>query len=337
MPLMRAVQVSEPGGPFELVERPIPKPGPNQVRIRVEACGICHSDSVVKKGAFPGLQYPRVPGHEIVGSIQAVGLNVTSWQRGARVGVGWHGGHCGQCDRCRRGDFITCRRAAITGITFDGGYADHLLAPSEALARIPEGLDPVEAAPLLCAGLTPYNALRFSKARPGDVVAIQGVGGLGHLGIQYANRMGFYTVAISRGSAKWAYALELGSHRYIDAGSEDPVAILRSLGGARVLLATVPSTEAMSALIDGIGPDGELIVVGGGAVPVRVTPSQLLRERRGIRGWAGGSPASAEKAVYFNQLTGSTAHTESYPLDQAAAAYRRMIRNEARFRAVLTP
>ncbi len=337
MTRMKAAQIAEPGGTFELVEHSVPEPGPNQVRVRVEACGLCHSDAFVKEGTFPGIQYPRIPGHEVIGSIDSVGSAITSWKPGNRVGVGWHGGHCGECDRCRVGDFITCRNAEITGITHDGGYADTLIASTDALAHMPPQLGAVEAAPLLCAGITTYNALRFSAARPGDVVAIQGVGGLGHLGIQYAQRMGFHTVALSHSSAKRDLAYNLGAHRYINSQSEDAVAILQGLGGARVVLATAPSAETMTAIIEGLGVDGELITVGADTEPIRVSPFQLLPGRRTIRGWPSGTPAGSEDTLHFSQLTGATPLVETYPLDQVEAAYQRMITNQARFRVVLTP
>ncbi len=337
MSQMKAVQVGQAGGPFERVERPVPEPGPGEVRLRVEACGICHSDAFVKEGTFPGIAYPRVPGHEVAGSVDAVGPDVTGWQVGERVAVGWHGGHCGECDRCRRGDFLTCAGAEITGITRDGGYADYMLAPTGALARIPPELGAVAAAPLLCAGITTYNALRHSGARPGDVVAIQGVGGLGHLGIQYARRMGFYTVAISNGADKRALAEGLGAHHYIDAQSGDPVEALQGLGGARVLLATAPSAEAMTAVIDGLAVDGELITVGADAEPIRVSPFQLIMGRRTLRGWASGTPVESEDTLRFSQMSGTEAHIETYPLERAEEAYERMISNRARFRVVLTP
>ncbi|MES1943863.1 alcohol dehydrogenase [Salinisphaera sp. PC39] len=335
MTTMRAVQVPEAGGDFELVERPIPTPGPGQVRIKVAACGICHSDAFVKDGAFP-MAYPRVPGHEVVGTVDALGDGVTGWRSGQRVGVGWHGGHCWQCDSCRGGDFVTCRNLQICGIAYDGGYAEYMVAPVEALAAVPDALSDAAAAPLLCAGVTTYNALRHSGATAGDVVAVQGVGGLGHLGIQYASRMGFHTVALSRGADKAELAAQLGAHRHIDVEAEDPVKALRQLGGARAILATAPSGKAMSALIGGLGPSGRLIVVGVGADPIEVSPAQIIGPRRSIAGHPSGTPHDSEDTMGFSALAGIEAAIETYPLAEAAAAYDRMIRNEARFRVVLT-
>lgn len=335
MATMRVVQVPAAGEEFELVERPIPEPGAGQVRIRVAACGICHSDAFVKDGAFP-IDYPRVPGHEVIGTVDAVGAGVTGWDAGRRVGVGWHGGHCGACDSCRRGDFVTCDNQQICGIAYDGGYAEYMLAPVEALAAVPEALSDAAAAPLLCAGVTTYNALRHSCAMPGDVVAVQGVGGLGHLAIQYAARMGFHTVAVSRGPDKAELAVELGAHQYVDTETENPVKALRALGGARVILATAPSGKAMSALIDGLGVNGRLLVVGASAEPIEVTPVQLIGRRRGISGHPSGTPHDSEATMDFSVLAGVAAAIETYPLAEAAAAYRRMIENKARFRVVLT-
>lgn len=335
MATMRAVQVPAAGEEFQLVQRPIPEPGPGQVRIRVAACGICHSDAFVKDGAFP-IDYPRVPGHEVIGTVDAVGAGVTGWDAGRRVGVGWHGGHCGACDSCRRGDFVTCDNQQICGIAYDGGYAEYMLAPVEALAAVPEALSDAAAAPLLCAGVTTYNALRHGGAMPGDVVAVQGVGGLGHLAIQYAARMGFHTVAVSRGPDKAELAVELGAHQYVDTETENPVKTLRALGGARVILATAPSGKAMSALIDGLGVNGRLLVVGASAEPIEVTPVQLIGRRRGISGHPSGTPHDSEATMDFSVLAGVAAAIETYPLAEAAAAYRRMIENKARFRVVLT-
>jgi D-arabinose 1-dehydrogenase-like Zn-dependent alcohol dehydrogenase len=286
---MRAMQVREPMGAFELVERPLPEPGPSQVGIKVEACGICHSDSFTVEGLFPGITYPRVPGHEIAGHIDAIGPEVTSWRVGQRVGVGWHGGHCGVCANCRRGDFVLCVVGKVPGIAYDGGYADFMIAPIEALAAIPDDLAAVEAAPLFCAGITTYNSLRHSGARPGDLVAVHGLGGLGHLGVQFAVKMGFHTVAIARGADKAKLALELGAHRYIDSTAEDAAKALAALGGAKVILATVTSSKAMSALIDGLGIDGKLLVVGASTEPIEVTPLQLIGNRRSVAGLAVGA------------------------------------------------
>jgi len=336
MTTMKAIQVSEANAPFELVEREIPVPGAGEVRIRVEACGICHSDAFVKTGSFPGLAFPRVPGHEVAGTIDLLGPAVSKWAVGMRVGVGWHGGHCGYCPSCRRGDFVTCQNQKIAGISYDGGYAQYMVAPQEALASIPDELSAVDAAPLLCAGITTFNALRNSGARPGDVVAVQGVGGLGHLAIQYAARMGFKTVAISGSGDKRDLALELGAAVYVDASQEDPVAVLQALGGASLILTTAPDARTMAAVIDGLGVGGELLILGAVAETFEVSPFQLLLARRSIRGWPSGTPDDSEDAMRFTALTGSRALIETYPLEQAEAAYARMINNEARFRVVLT-
>src|SRR5271163_404723 len=289
MPKMKAVQVGKPGGTFELVERNIPEPARNQVRIKVEACGICHSDVLVKEGLWPGIQYPRVPGHEIGGRIDAVGADVTQWKLGQRVGVGWHGGHCFVCDPCRRGDFILCQSEKITAIHFDGGYAEYIVVPAEAVAAIPDELPADQAAPLMCAGITVFNSLRNAGARPGDLVAIQGIGGVGHLGIQYARQMGFRTVAIGRGGDKEPLARKLGAHEYIDTGAGDPAQALQKLGGANVILATAPDSKSISALIPGLAPNGTLLVVGASAESLTVTPIQLIAGRSGIQGWASGT------------------------------------------------
>src|SRR5579863_2456562 len=285
MSRMKAVQISKPGGSFEVVERPIPDPNRGQVRIKVEACGICHSDALVKEGLWPGLQYPRVPGHEIAGRIDAVGSDVTQWKPGQRVGVGWHGGHCFVCDRCRRGDFILCQFEKITAISFDGGYAEYVVVPSEAVAAMPDELPADEAAPLLCAGITVFNSLRNSGARAGDTVAVQGIGGLGHLGIQYARQMGFRTVAIGRGGDKQPLAKKLGAHEYIDTDAGDPAQTLQKLGGASLVLATAPDSKAMSALVDGLSPNGTLMIVGATLESLSVTPVQLIFGSKSIRGW----------------------------------------------------
>lgn len=334
---MRAVQMREPKGAFELVERPLPEPGPRQVRIKVEACGICHSDSYTVEGLYPGITYPRVPGHEIAGHIDAIGPEVTSWRVGQRVGVGWHGGHCGVCANCRRGDFVLCVVGQVPGIAYDGGYAEYMIAPMEALAAIPDDLAAIEAAPLLCAGITTYNALRHSGARAGDLVAILGIGGLGHLAVQFAVKMGFHTVAIARGPDKASLALELGAHRYIDSTAEDAAKALTALGGAKVILATVASGKAMTPLIDGLGVDGKLLVVGASPDPIEVTPIQLIGKRRSIAGWPSGRAADSEDTLRFSALTGVRPMIETFPLEQAAEGYARMMRGDARFRVVLVP
>ena len=336
MSRMKAVQVSKPGGNFELVERNIPEPTRGQVRIKVEACGICHSDAIVKDGHWPGLQYPRVPGHEIAGRIDAVGEGVTQWKAGQRVGVGWHGGHCFICDPCRRGDFVLCKNEKITALSHDGGYAEYLISPAEAVAAMPDDLPADEAAPLLCAGITVFNALRNSGARSGDLVAVQGIGGLGHLGIQYARQMGFRTIAIGRGADKQPLASKLGAHQYIDSGAVNPSEALQKLGGAHVILATAPDSKSMSALVDGLGPNGKMMVVGAGSDALTVPPIQLILQNRDLKGWASGSSIDWEDALNFSVLTGVRPMIERYPLEKAAEAYQQMISGKARFRVVLT-
>lgn len=337
MSKMRAVQVGRPKGPFELVERELPEPGAGAVRIRVEACGICHSDFFTKEGLWPGIQYPRVPGHEVAGVIDKLGPEVAGWRTGQRVGVGWHGGHCGYCDSCRRGDFVTCRvAAAVPGISYDGGYADYMIAPAGALARIPDDLTPEEAAPLMCAGITTYNSLRNSGARPGEVVAVLGIGGLGHLGIQFAAKMGFHTVAIARGKEKEPLSKELGARRYIDSQTADPAAELTKLGGAKVVLATVTSGKAMTAVIDGLGVDGKLIVLGAAGEPLEVAATQLIAGRRSIVGWPSGSSIDSQDTLSFSALSGVRPMNEVFPLERAAEGYERMVSGKARFRVVLT-
>jgi D-arabinose 1-dehydrogenase-like Zn-dependent alcohol dehydrogenase len=333
---MKAVQISKPGGNFELVERNVPDPGRNQVRIKVEACGICHSDALVKEGYWPGIQYPRVPGHEIAGRIDAVGADVTNWTPGQRVGVGWHGGHDFTCEFCRRGDFINCKNEPITGITFDGGYADYMISPAEAVAAIPDDLSAADAAPLLCAGITVYNALRNSGARPGDLVAVQGIGGLGHLGVQYAKQMGFRTFAIGRGKDKEALARKLGAVHYVDTAAGDPSAELQKFGGARIILATAPDSKSMSAVFNGLTRKGKLSVVGAGSEPLAVTPLQLIMGRTSLQGWASGTAMDSEDTMQFSSLTGVRPMIEKFPLEKAAEAYDQMISGRARFRVVLT-
>lgn len=333
---MKAVQISKPGGNFEVVERPIPQPARGQVRIKVEACGICHSDVLVKEGQWPGLQYPRVPGHEIAGRIDAVGPDVTQWKNGQRVGVGWHGGHDFTCDACRRGDFVLCENEKITGVSYDGGYQEYMVVPAEAVAAMPDDLPADEAAPLLCAGITVFNALRNSGARAGDLVAVQGIGGLGHLGVQYARQMGFHTVAIGRGADKQPLAKKLGAHEYIDTDAGSPAAALQKLGGARLVLATAPDSKAMSALIDGLAGHGKLMVVGASFDPLNVSPVQLILRERLIEGWASGTAKDSEDALQFSALSGVRPMIERYPLEKAADAYEQMISGRARFRVVLT-
>jgi len=332
---MRAVQVLRAGGPFELIERDIPEPQLGWVRIKVDACGVCHSDSLVKEGLWPGLQYPRVPGHEIIGVVDAVGEGVKPWKNGQRVGVGWHGGNCGYCDHCRRGEFFACSVALLTtGISFDGGYAEYMVAPTEALARVPDELSPVDSAPLMCAGVTTFNALRNSGARAGDVVAVLGIGGLGHLGLQFAARMGFKTVAIARGKDKEAFAKKLGAHHYIDSQASDPAAELNKLGGANVVIATVTHAGAMTAVLGGLAPNGVLMVIGA-AGPLSVDPILLITGSRSIEGWYSGTSIDSQDTLSFSASSGVHSMNEVFPLERAAEAYDRMMSGKARFRVVL--
>jgi len=333
---MRVAQVAQAGGPFEIVERDLPQPKPRQVRIKVQACGICHSDAFTKFGAYPGIQFPRVPGHEVVGVVDAVGADVAGWKPGTRVGVGWHGGHCGQCASCRRGDFITCAKGQIPGISYDGGYAEYMIAPVEALASIPAELDAADAAPLLCAGITTFNSLRGSGVRPGDLVAVLGIGGLGHLGVQFAAKMGCNTVAIARGADKRAFSLELGARHYIDSTTQDVAAELMRLGGAKVILATVTDAKSMSAAVGGLGVDGKLVVVGVSTEPIEVSPLALIAGRRSVMGWPSGSASDSEDTLAFSVLAGIRPMIETYPLERSAEAFERMMSGQARFRVVLT-
>jgi D-arabinose 1-dehydrogenase-like Zn-dependent alcohol dehydrogenase len=332
----RFVQVSKPGGPLEIVDRDIPEPGPTEVRIKVQACGVCHGDSVTKEGLFPGIRYPRVPGHEVTGVIDKIGLNVTGWKTGQRVGVGWVGGYDGTCEFCRRGDFFACRNQVMTGITHDGGYADFMVANTTGLVLIPEELSATEAAPLMCAGVTTYDALRNSGARTGDVVAILGLGGLGHLGIQFSSKMGFKTIAIGRGKDKEEMVRNLGAIHYIDSQSQNTVEELLKLGGAKVILGTVPSGKAMSAILGGLSVKGKLIVIGASEEPLEVPPNPLLIARQSIQGWASGSSIDSQDTLSFSALSGVRSMNEIFPLEQAAEAYELMISGKARFRAVLT-
>jgi D-arabinose 1-dehydrogenase-like Zn-dependent alcohol dehydrogenase len=335
MAQMKAAQVGKAGGPLELARRDVPEPGPGEVRIKVEACGVCHGDDLVKTGHWPGIQYPRTPGHEIAGTIDAVGAESGDWRKGRRVGVGWAGGHCGGCLPCRRGAFLSCVKGRITGIHFDGGYGEFVIVPTQALAALPDALSFAEAAPILCAGVTTFNALRHSSARAGDLVAVQGIGGLGHLGVQFAHKMGFRTVAISKGTDKEVLARKLGAHVYIDDAKGAAAAELQKLGGARVILATAPNAPSISALAPGLGLDGEMIVVGGSPEPIQVSPLLLIPGRRSIRGWASGTSADSEDALNFCALTGIRPMIEAFPRDKAAEAYDRMMSNAARFRVVL--
>jgi D-arabinose 1-dehydrogenase-like Zn-dependent alcohol dehydrogenase len=333
---MKVAFVPKPGADFQIVEREIPSPGDREVRIKVEACGICHSDAVTKDGSLPGIQYPRVPGHEVAGVVDAVGAGVSEWKAGQRVGVGWHGGHDGTCRECRRGDFRNCQNLKIPGISYDGGYQEYMVAPAEALVAIPDTLSAVDAAPLLCAGITTYNALRHSGALPGDLVAVQGVGGLGHLGIQFANKFGYRVAAIGREPESEFLAKKLGANIYIDSKSTNAAAALQGLGGARVVVATAPSSKAMSELIDGLAPNGKLMVVGVDSKPIEVTPIQLVFGTRTIEGWASGTPADIEDTLNFATLSGVRSMIETYPLEEAAEAYARMLSGDAQFRVVLT-
>jgi D-arabinose 1-dehydrogenase-like Zn-dependent alcohol dehydrogenase len=333
---MKAAQISKAGGDFEIVDREIPKPGAGQVLIKVLACGVCHSDVFTKEGQWPGIEYPRVPGHEVVGIIDELGASVSEWKKGQRIGVGWHGGHDGTCIACRRGDFRNCRNLKIPGISYDGGYEQYMVAPVEALTTMPEGLSDAEAAPLLCAGITTYNALRHSGAMPGDLVAVLGVGGLGHLGIQFADKFGYKVAAIGRGSESAALAKKLGASVYIDNKVTNPAEALQKLGGAQVILATAPSSKSMSEVIDGLAPNGKLMVIGVTTDPIEVTPVQLVTGSRSIQGWASGTPADEEDTLRFAELTGVRPMIETYPLEKAAEAYARMMSGKAQFRVVLT-
>ncbi len=333
---MKVAQISKPGGDFELVEREIPEPGGGQVRIKVQACGVCHSDVFVKEGLWPGIQYPRVPGHEVAGIIDELGAEVTGWKKGQRVGVGWHGGQDNTCIECRRGRFLYCHNSKVAGISYDGGYQQYMVAPVEALAAIPNTLTDAEAGPLLCAGVTTFNALRHSGASPGSLVAVQGVGGLGHLGIQFASKFGCKVAAIGRGSENDALAKKLGASLYIDSQSVNAAQELQKLGGAQVILATAPNSKSMTELIDGLAPTGKFMVVGISPDPIAVTPLQLISGERAIQGSAVGTPTDSEDTMNFAELTGVRPMIETYPLEKAAEAYARMMSGKAEFRVVLT-
>jgi D-arabinose 1-dehydrogenase-like Zn-dependent alcohol dehydrogenase len=335
MPKMRVVQVPRPNGPFEMVERDIPAAGPGTVRIRVQACGICHSDTVTKDGSMPGIDYPRVPGHEVLGHIDAVGPGVVGWSPGQRVGVGWFGGNCGHCEPCRRGKPWACQTGGVTGVTYDGGYAEYMIAPASALARVPDELSAVEAAPLMCAGVTTFNSLRNSGARAGDLAAVLGIGGLGHLGIQFAAKMGHRTVALARGKDKESLAMKLGAHHYIDTQARDPSAELVKLGGASLILATVASGEAMSAVVGGLAADGTLMVIGAGGM-IQVPPYLLISARRSVKGWYSGTSIDSEDTLAFSVLHGVRPMNEVFPMERIAEAYDRMLSGKARFRVVVT-
>ncbi len=336
MAKMRAVQVSRAKGPFEIVEREIPEPGAGSIRIKVQACGICHSDSVTKDGLWPGLTFPRVPGHEVIGLVDAVGPGVSGWTPGQRAGLGWNGGYCGFCDSCRRGDFFACQTATyITGVTSDGGYADYTISRAEAVAHVPEELSAVEAAPLMCAGITTYNCLRNSGGRPGEIVAVLGLGGLGHLGVQFAAKMGFKTVGIARGADKAVLANSLGAWRYIDSRAQNAAEELRKLGGAKVILATVTSGDAMAAVVGGLAVNGTLMIIGA-ALSLPFSPLQLLRGRQSIKGWYSGVSIDSEDTLSFSVQSGVRSMNEIFPLEQVNEGYQRMLSGEARFRVVLT-
>jgi D-arabinose 1-dehydrogenase-like Zn-dependent alcohol dehydrogenase len=337
MSKMRVVQVSRPNAPLEVVERPIPEPTAGTVRIKVQACGICHSDSLTKEGTMPGIQFPRVPGHEVVGVIDALGNGVAGWTVGQKVGVGWHGGHCGRCDNCRHGNFFACQTVnRVTGISYDGGYAEYMIAPAEAVASVPAELSAVDAAPLMCAGLTTFNALRNSGARPGDTVAVLGLGGLGHLGVQYAAKMGFRTVAVARGRDKEALAKKLGATHYVDSKGQDPAAELQKLGGAKIILATITDADAMTATLGGLGVEGKLMVLGAPHTPLSVNPFLLIMGKRSVSGWYSGTSIDSQDTLAFSVLTGVRSMNEVLPLEKANEAYDRMMSGNARFRVVLT-
>lgn len=336
MARMKVVQIPKAGGAFELVERDIPQPGAGEVRIQVEACGVCHSDMMVKEGYWPGLRYPRVPGHEVAGRIDELGAGVTKWKRGQRVGVGWHGGHCHDCAACRRGDFILCANGKITGFSFDGGYAEYMVAPEEAVAAMPEELSAEEAAPLLCAGITTFNSLRHTGALAGELVAVHGLGGLGHLGVQFASKMGYHTVAIARGADKEPLARQLGAAIYIDSAATDAAQELQKLGGARVILATAPDSKSISAISEGLGPNGQLLIVAAPSDPITINPLTLIGGRRSVQGWPSGTSSDSEDTLRFSARSGVRPMIERYPLARAAEGYAQMMSGKARFRVVLT-
>lgn len=334
---MKAAVIEEAGGKFIIKDVDKPKPDGNEVLIKVEACGICHSDNFVKEGGFPGLEYPRIPGHEVVGIVEKVGENVSNWKEGQRVGVGWHGGHCFECEPCRRGDFINCENGKVSGIHYNGGYAEYMTAPKEAVAAVPEELSSADAAPLLCAGITVFNALRNSGIRAGDVVAIQGIGGLGHLAVQYASKMGMKTIAISHSNDKKDLASKLGAHQFINTSEQNAAEELQKLGGADLILATAPHSDAISSVVDGLGIDGKLLMVAATGEPVEVSPMQLLMGRKSAAGWPSGTAIDSEDTLKFSAMTGTTPMIEEFPLDKANEAFDKMMNNKARFRVVLKP
>lgn len=332
---MKAAVIEKAGGDFVIKDVEKPKPSENEILIKVEACGICHSDNFVKQGGFPGLEYPRIPGHEVVGIVEELGSNVSNWKKGQRVGVGWHGGHCFECEPCRRGDFINCENGKISGISYNGGYAEYMTAPKEAIANIPDDLSSADAAPLLCAGITVFNALRNSGIRAGDLVAVQGIGGLGHLAIQYASKMGMRTVAVSHSGDKKDLAMELGAHEFINTSEEDGAEKLQQLGGARLILATAPHSDAISAVVDGLGIDGKLLMVAATGEPIEVSPMQLLMGRKSAAGWPSGTAMDSEDTLKFSSMTGTKPMIEEYSLDDVNEAFEKMMNNKARFRVVL--
>jgi D-arabinose 1-dehydrogenase-like Zn-dependent alcohol dehydrogenase len=333
--IMKSVVVAHPGGPLSMKERPIPEPGPGQLRIRIKACGICFSDLSVKEGERPGVTFPRVPGHEVAGVIDSTGPGITSWKPGERVGVGWHGYHCCECDECRSGSFITCCNRQITGIHVDGGYQQYMIASDRALARIPDAISDAEAAPILCAGVTTFNSLRHSGAMPGDIVAVQGIGGLGHMGIQFARQCGFRVVAISSGRHKEELAYRLGAHHFLDTSSVDPGAEITKLGRARVILLTAPGSPVLSSLVNSLSTNGKLIVIAGTHDIMQITSRQVISGRRSIQGWTSGTAKDSEDTLKFCALTGIRPMIEEFPLDDVERAFECMLHNKVRFRAVL--
>ena len=336
MAQMKAVQVTGAGAEWELTEREVPQPGPGQVRVKVEACGVCHSDQFVKEGLWPGLQYPRIPGHELAGRIDEVGVGVTAWKQGQRVGVGWYGGHCGHCESCRRGDFVLCRFGQVCGISYDGGWAEYAVVPAEAVASLPDDLAADEAAPLLCAGITTFNSLRNSGARAGDLVAVQGIGGLGHLGIQFASKLGFQTVAVGHSNEKEPLARKLGAKHYLDSKTVNAGEELQKLGGARVILATAPDSQAIASMVDGLGPNGTLLIVAAPGEPVMVNAVTLIGKRASVQGWPSGTSKDSEDTLRFSAMSGVRPMIERFPLARASEAYQQMMSGKVRFRAVLT-
>jgi alcohol dehydrogenase/propanol-preferring alcohol dehydrogenase len=332
---MKAAVINSAGADFSLEERDIPSPKENEVLIKVDACGVCHSDNMTKEGAFPGIELPRVPGHEVIVKVEGIGDSVSQWKKGQRVGVGWHGGHCFECEPCRRGDFISCENAKVSGISYDGGYAEYMTAPQEAVVQVPEEMNASEAAPLLCAGITVYNGIRNAGIRAGDLVAVQGIGGLGHLALQYASKMGMQTVAISHSADKKDLAEKMGAHHFINSGEEDPAEALQKLGGAKLIVATAPKGDAMTKVVDGLGVDGKLLTIAATGEVVEISPMQMIMGRKSVVGWPCGTAVDSEDTLKFSQMTGTKPMIEEYPLDKVNEAFARMMNNEARFRVVL--